>query len=491
MAAEARPQPSFSPYRRWRLAFQVGLTILLVLAVLIMVNFLSRDYFLRLPTTAHARFQLHPRTMALLHSVTNQVKVTLYYDKEDSLFSSVSELLNEYQLANPRIQIQTIDYLRNPGAAQKIKTDYKLSSAADKNLIIFDGQGSGWKIVDGGALAQYTLEELPNEKDRKFRRKPVAFAGERAFTAALIAVTSPKRLKAYFLTGHNEHRIDSGDELTGYLQFALLLQQNYVQVEPLSLLGTNDVPPDCNLLVVAGPTAALLEPEAAKIEQYLDEGGRLLALFNSEAAERETGLEKILAKWGVAVGSAIVVDPDHTATRSDVIVSAFTKHPLVNSLLGSGLYLVRPRPVGRLTNRPQPTDAPRVEELAFSCTNSSLLGSSPGQTRRFPLVAVVEKGASKGVITERGATRMLVVGDSFFLGNHQLDLLGNRDFADSAINWLLDRPQLVQGLGPRPVTEYRLVMTRAQLHSAQIILLGGMPGGLLLLGSLVWFRRRK
>jgi len=490
MAADPRPHPSFSPYRRWGLGLQVGFTILLVLAVMVMLNYLSRDYYVRMPLTTQARFQLHPRTTAFLQSVTNHVKVTVYYDRDDSLFNSVSELLNEYHLANPRIEIQAIDFLRNPGAAQKIKTQYKLGSSAEKNLIIFDCEGGGWKIVDGGALAQYTLEEIPDEKDRKFRRKPLAFAGERAFTAALIAVTSPKPLKAYFLTGHGEHRIDSGDELRGYLQFALVMQQNYVQVAPLSLLGTNDVPADCNLLVIAGPTSALLDTEAAKVEGYLEEGGRLLALFNSETIGREIGLEKILARWGVAVGSTIVVDPDHTATRSDVIVSAFTKHPLVNSLLGSGLYLVRPRPVGRLTTRPQSANAPRVDELAFTCTNSFLLGSSPGQTGRYPLAVAVEAGPPKGAITERGSTRILVVGDSYFLANHQLDLLGNRDFADAAVNWLLDRPQLVQGLGPRPVTEYRLVMSKTQLQSAQIILLGGMPGGLLLLGALVWLRRR-
>lgn len=77
-----------------------------------------------------------------------------------------------------------------------------------------------------------------------------------------------------------------------------------------------------------------------------------------------------------------------------------------------------------------------------------------------------------------------------FLGNRQLDLLANRDFAGLAANWLLDRTQLLEGLGPRPVSEYRLVMTKKQLQSAQWILLGAMPGGVLVLGTLVWLRRR-
>jgi hypothetical protein len=105
-------------------------------------------------------------------------------------------------------------------------------------------------------------------------------------------------------------------------------------------------------------------------------------------------------------------------------------------------------------------------------------------------MVAVEKGAVKGVITERGTTRILAVGDSIFLGNHQIESAANRDFATLAVNWLLERPQLVDGIGPRPITEYRLVMTHSQLQGAQWILLGGMPGAVLLLGGVVWLRRR-
>ena len=72
-----------------------------------------------------------------------------------------------------------------------------------------------------------------------------------------------------------------------------------------------------------------------------------------------------------------------------------------------------------------------------------------------------------------------------------IDSAANRDFAGFAVNWLLDRPQLVEGIGARPVNEYRLVMTNSQLQSAQWVLLGGMPGAVLLLGGMVWFRRRR
>src|SRR5205085_9883587 len=115
-------------------------------------------------------------------------------------------------------------------------------------------------------------------------------------------------------------------------------------------------------------------------------------------------------------------------------------------------------------------------ELAFSGPKSLFKNRLKSAPRPYPLVVAVEKGAVKGVITERGTTRMIVVGDSIFLANQMIDSAANRDFAGFAVNWLLDRPQLVEGIGARPVEEYRLVMTNSQLQSAQWVLLGGMPG---------------
>ena len=496
MATDSHSRPSFSPYRRWGIGLHVFLLILVVLSVVVMVNYLSRDYFRRFHLSAHTKIELFPRTVSLLRSLTNQVKVTLYYDTNEELYQTVADLLGEYRLVNPKITVATVDYKRD-SSAQQVKAKYNLFAPTDKNLIIFDCKGKGErnvKVVDGNALAQYVLEQVPNEKEREFRRKPTAFLGESVFTMALLAVTSPKPLKACFLQGHGEHQIDSGDAQDGYQKFATILHQNYIQVEPLSLLGTNVVPPDCNLLVIAGPKQTIPDLELEKIEHYLNQGGRLLALLSFYpilySGSKDTGLEKILATWGVDVGRNVVRDPDNTLSKEDVIVSAFGKHAIVNSLLGSGLYLTMPRSVGQLKGRSPAADAPRVEELAFSGPRAFAVGDRVHKPS-FPLMVAVEKGAIRDVITERGATRMVIVGDSFFLANNKIDSLANRDFADYAVNWLLERTHLLAGLGPRLVDEHNLVMGKTQLHQAQWVLLAGLPGSVLFLGGLVWLRRRR
>ncbi len=495
MATAPQPKPSFSPYRKWGLGLQVTFLVLVVLSVVVMVNYISRDYFLRFHTSTRTRLELSPRTVGLLRSLTNRVKVTLYYDSKDeqALYSTVADLLGEYRLVNPRITVQTVDYIRDPDLAQQIKAKYNLSALNEKDVVIFECEGKT-RQIEGNRLATYVDKLAGRTPEGKLliERKPMAFLGEIAFTRALLDVTSPRPLKAYFLQGHGEDQIDSGDAVMGYLKFVSILGQNCITNEPLSLLGTNAVPSDCNLLVIAGPRDVIPEAELDKIEQYLNQGGRLLALFNYASATKNTGLEGVLAKWGVDVGHNVVTDSQNTVRGMDVKVSNFGtgKHPIVNSLLQSRLHLSLPRTVGRLKLQAEAADAPRVDEIAFSGPNATVVG---GLARRppFPLMVAVEKGAIKDVITERGSTRVVVVGDSVFLGNLQIDSAGNRDFAVSAVNWLLERTQLLGGVGPRPITQYKIVMTKTQLHQAQWVLLGALPGSVLVVGGLVWLRRRR
>ena len=493
MPTDAHPKPSFSPRRKWSIGLNVFLIVLLVFSVTGMINYLSRDYFYRFYWSSRTKVELSPLTIKLLQSLTNRIKITIYYDKNVSLYGTISSLLNEYRLVSPKISLETVDYLRDPAAGQKVKDEYKLPATTDKDLVIFDCEGQLPIVLPGDALAKYIMEQLPSEKEIKFLRKPTEFFGEKMFTSALLRVTSPKPLNAYMLQGHGEHAIDSGDPSYGYLQFAAMLRQNWnIRVGALSLLSTNPVPADCNLLIIAGPQNAFLPEEIEKIDQYLSQGGRLFALFNFYSADKDIGLERILAKWGVEVGHNIIVDLETTGRTVDLVVTDFsTSHPVVNPLLQDMIDLIRPRSISRLRTSTQAADAPRVEELAFSGPQAFDKNDPHKEPHRFPLMVAVEKAAPKGIVNERGASRIVVVGDSIFLANTSIASVANRDFGGYAVNWLLDRPQLLEAIGPRPILTYKLIMTKAQLQRAEWLLLGAMPGAVLIFGTLVWFRRRQ
>jgi ABC-2 type transport system permease protein len=385
--------------------------------------------------------------------------------------------------------------VHDPAGAKKIKDKYSkygFGSVEDKNLIIFEANGV--QFVHGDLLGDYKLEAVPNAEEREFKNSLRAFKGEGVFNSALVSVASTKPLQGYFLNGHGEHD-PRGKDNAGYLSFTKILPQNYVMPNLLDLVGTNTIPSDCNLLIIAGPTRALLPSEVEKLRQYLAKGGKMFVLLNSDAVVNNinTGLEGLLAEWGVDVGRNYIKDPSATTSDSgyDMLVSKFSEsHPVVNPLMASRLRMILPRSVGKLEIVKQGAETPKVEVLAWTSEKALINNSIVPTGKPVPLMAAVEKGAIKGVYTENGTTRIVVAGDSFFLNNQLIEMDRNQEFAVNAINWLLDRTQLLQGVGPRPVTEYRFLMTKPQMKSVQWLLLAGMPGVILLLGGLVWLRRR-
>ena len=214
-------------------------------------------------------------------------------------------------------------------------------------------------------------------------------------------------------------------------------------------------------------------------------------LFNYFSVQQPTGLEPILARWGVNVLPDKVREPKNTRSGSDVIVFSFSNHPVVNPLTGLALQLILPRPVGVLERQNPPADAPKVEVLAASSPQSTLTDDPAAAPRSYPLIVAVEQKPGSGAVRPRGATRMIVAGDSDFLDNQMIEAAANRDFAGYAVNWLLDRTVLLEGIGPRPVTEFRLTMTQNQQNNVRWLLLAALPGAVLTFGWLVWLVRRK
>ncbi len=62
----------------------------------------------------------------MLHSITNTVKVTLYFDRSDEFFPDILALLDEYHAVNTKITIRTVDFVADAGEAEKVKAQYKL-----------------------------------------------------------------------------------------------------------------------------------------------------------------------------------------------------------------------------------------------------------------------------------------------------------------------------------------------------------------------------
>jgi hypothetical protein len=468
------------------------ISIAMVFALVLMLNYLGARHYMRFMWSRQPGAQLSPQSVSLLKFVTNEVKVIVYYDKGDKLYDMVSALLDEYRLANPKISVEKVDYLTDATKAELVKNTYKLGGVEDKNLVIFAGNGR-YKVVSEALLGDYATSNTGTKSDKGepiYEKSLTAFAGEKWFSAALLSVISAKTMLACFLEGHGEQSIQNTGQ-DGYAKFAGVLVENNIEPMVIKLHGTNMIPADCNLLIIPGPRSALPADELAKINEYLNQGGRAFILFNYNTVFPKpinTGLEKILADWNVRVGMNLISDPEN-ASGSALIASRFNpNHSLGTQMQGLSLDMAAPRSIEVLNLGNTGPEIPKVEPLVFSGKNGVTKDNSkPGYV---PMMVAVEKGAVKGVLHQRGTTAILVAGDSMFLENDLIDAYANRDFAGFAANWLLDQTQLLQGVGSHPITEYKLTMTTAQLASIRLIFLVVVPGSILAFGGLVWFRRR-
>jgi len=276
----------------------------------------------------------------------------------------------------------------------------------------------------------------------------------------------------------------------------MLHDENNFDLGKVTLDGTNDVPVNCGLLIIGGPQRTIPDEALDKIQRYLDQGGRLLVMFNSLIMEkgRRTGLEKLLVKWGVDASENIVRDQENSADGrgGDVVPVNLGSHPIVHSMRDARVQLFYARAI-RASKSSSRTDDTKVDELLFTGPNSVLVTDlrrgevDRSQTGPKPLMVAVERSIPA---LQRGSTRLVVIGDSSFVENSRINALANRDLVSYAANWLVQQGLLLNEIPPRPIQQYKLIMTQSQFRSVRLILLLGMPGVVLLIGTIVWVRRR-
>ncbi len=497
MSRKRRLKNSFSVIRRWGIAINVIISIVAALIIVVLLNYFARRYFERFHFASAGDYKLTPYTEEVLSAVTNDVHVTIFFDRDKPVFHSISALLNEYESSSERISVETVDYIRNPAVAETVKQKYPFSFLENENVVIFDN-GKETEMVYGNELSSYRMAEGSR---RRIRR--ASFKGEQLFTSALSSLSSSKPAQVYFVQGHREH--DPEDtSVQGYSKFADLLRQNNAEVNTLRLSGQSGIPDDCDLLVMAGPQSPLSESEVSKTSQYLENGGRLLGLLRSQVNTGllTTGLRPLLGRWGVDLGRNMVLDrPNSVSSRGpyDMVVTNFGVHEVVKPLYQSQLRVFFPRSVEKAGKGSQAADEPKVEELFLTGVKGEVITdiregvpyrSPDARTGQIPLAVAVEEGTVEGLDAGERATRMIVVGDSFFLSNTAINHFANRDFAALAINWLFDRSNLSKRIPPDPIEEYQLNLTRAERGKVRWVFLAGMPGGILLLGMIVWWIRR-
>ena len=480
---------------RWgwpqRLAISLNTVAALALAavLLLMVNYLSARHYRRWDWSRAPLYRLSDKTLALLAAMTNQADVVVFLPPGQALYDDVDRLLREYEAASSKLRVERVDPDRDLARTEELKRVYEMT---EPNLVVFDVEGRR-KYVRAEDLADYDYDPL------QYGEEPVrtSFKAEQMFSSALHDLIQGRRPVVYFVAGHGERDVTRTARGIGYSEIAESIRRDNAEVRALTLGQVQHIPEEADALLIAGPDKRYSAGELDVLREYLERKGRLMVLLD---ALTQTGLEPLLAEWGVRVADDVVLDPARTLTGRELFLTTYEDHPISRRMAGLTSVLYFPRSVKPLASPAagDPADRPQAVALA-RCSEGGWAETDPDQSpMRFdperdqpgpvPVAVAVEKGAAPSLEMEIRPTRLVVFGDSDFAANGILSG-GNADLFLNSLNWLLDRDSLL-AISPKPLEESRLILAQPQLRALFWILVAGLPLLAAAAGLLVGLRRR-
>jgi len=438
--------------------------ILVVLAVVVVANFLARRYNKTYDATANKRYSLSSETKKLVDGLQRDATIT-YFD-QSTRFREAKDLLDQYANLSRKVHVEYVDPDKNPQLARE---------EGIRNL--------GTAVVQIGAKK----EEAKN-------------ITEEGITGAFIRDLKSTARTVCFVTGSGEHQPDDR-EREGLSGFKDLLSKDDYASKTIELLEKAEVASDCTTLVIAGPTRNYEQPEVEAIKKYVEDGGRALLMLDpplklghSEIADNDA-LTNLLASWGVTLSKDLILDLNPIGQLAGLgpqvaLVTSYDSQPIVSEMKGTatGFPLSRSLEVkneGKSTV--QKMFSSSDSSLATSKLNSPDIDPRDPKNKKGPLTLAAAGTYSTGKENSQG--RFVVFGSSAWAANSFLNFNGNRDLALNTMNWLSSDEDLIS-IRPKEQEDRRITMTQAQLSWVRITSQFILPLIVIFAGVSVWWNRR-
>jgi ABC-type uncharacterized transport system involved in gliding motility auxiliary subunit len=463
---------SFFRRRSARHGANAALMILLFTAALIVIQAISMRNTYRYDVTKNKRFSLSQQTIELLKRIDSEVVITAFFRSTDSGSLVAANLLAMYTHHNRLIRYSLVDPDRKPHVAEVKRARH------------------------GQVVVEY-----------RDSRRNLDGISEEKLTNAILLATRQRQKTAYFVTGHDEKRIDSNAG-EGFSAARMNLEKLGYTSYPLSLLDVDSIPPDCAVLILAGPKKELLEPEVSKIDTYLAGGGSVLFLLDPR---RPVGrIEPVLGLYHVAVDNIVLLDELVVVDAGEEVFDAtYTKirryepHEITRDFRTITIFpMARPLAVvpveGNISVRAQYLAI--TEKSAWGETDMTAFTSGTATRDEHdvapPLaVAVVaertnqfDRSLGPGEPVKR--SRIVVVGDSDFATNRFIGILGNLDFFLNAVEYLA-REEIVVPIRLREGLGDRVFISAAEGRLVFVLCIVLLPLAVISWGGYVHLRKRR
>ncbi len=437
---------------------------LVVLAVVVVANYLANRYSKQYDATANKRYSLSQETKKIVDGLKEPATIT--YFNASTRFSEGKDILDEYKAISPKVHVKYVDPIKEPMVARQ---------AGIRN------EGSATVEVGGHT-------EIASDMT------------EEGITGALIRDIKGNTRTVCFLIGSGEHQIDDSSR-DGESHFKELLDRDSYQTKTINLITSATIPSDCTAVIIDGPTRNYEQPEVNAIKTYVESGGRALFMLDpplnvgpSSIADNDA-LLSLLESWGVTVDKDLVLDLNPIGQLYGfggqvALVNSYGTQPIVADMKTTftGFPLAR-----SLTFKNG--DKTTVEKLfdtsdtSFATTNlsSPKVNVKDPNNKKGPLTLGVAGTYNTGKSGSEG--RFVVIGSSAWASNSFINFNGNGDLATNSINWLTSDEDLIS-IRPKAPEDRRITMTSAQLNMVRLISQFVLPLIVIFGGIFVWWKRR-
>ncbi len=434
-------------------------------AVALAVNAVPIPAQARVDLTSTGRYSLSSATQDVLRNVNSEVRVTVFEPEGTAEARDAATLLGGFRRENSKVRYRVLDREQAVGEALRLGAD-----------------DSGDAVVEA-----------------KGRREVVTPITEQGLTSAVQRLVRGTPQQVCALAGHGERELD--DPSGGGYQLAhRVMADNGIEARRLDLTIAKSIPGACTILLLPGPTGALLASEITLINAWMEKDGRMMVMGDPGDAD----LRPITAPWGLRLLPGVVVDPARGSADDRTTLFA-NRFPSVNPVVKqvSGMTFVG---AGGVTTAESDRPGLTVSKIAES-SDVSWLELNPTEAKYQPDAGdrggpvVLAGAADDSALADAGETRvagggpritrtrLLVVADADWAANAVLDQLDNRRTFANALNWLAGQEDLVAVGGEEPDLR-RLQLTDGRRQVLGWASIGGLPGLALLGAGVCWLRRR-
>ena len=450
--------------RQTKYAAYAIIYILVVVAIVVVANVLADRYNKTYDGTANKRYSLSDQTAKIAKGLKQDATIT--YFNQSTRFQQGKDLLDQYTNLSPKVHVKYVDPDKEPQIARE--AGIKSYPTA---------------IVQIGA-----------------KKEEAKSMTEEGITGAFIRDLKNNTRTVCFVSGSGEHQIDDTDR-TGYSHLKDLLGKDEYTARSINLLQKAEVPNDCTVLVVGGPSSDYQPPEVDAIKKYVEDGGRALFMLDpplklgrSEIADNDA-LTNLLQTWGVSLQKDLILDMNPIGQLVGLgpqvaLVSSYDSHPIVSQMKGTATGFPLSRSV-EIKN----SDKTTVEKLfgssdtSLATTNLSSPAVNPNDPKNKKGPMTIAAAGTYRTGKENSQGRFVVLGSSSWAANSFINFNGNRDLALNTMNWLSSDEDLIS-IRPKEQEDRRITMTRAQLALVRTTSQFLLPLFVVVAGVGVWWRRR-